>query len=195
MIANLVWSGIIVAVLLSWVFFAAWIWFRSSDRSSDEVAEFLTPVDLEKLQTLLDPVAESQLRREMPAAEFRKQQRKRILVCLEFLNRMCRNCAILVQWANTEIERDDEETLALAQAIQRDAVAARVYALAARYKLRLWLLLHLDAWRLLPTPSLADMREVSGISGVDTYDRLKTAVGCLFLQLQHHQFEEVLENL
>jgi len=195
MIINLVWGGIIFAVLASWVFFAAWIWFRSSDRTADEVAEFLTPVDLEKLETLLDPVAESHLRQDLTAVEFRKLQRKRIAVCVEYLGRMCHNAGILVQWANTEIERRNPETLALAQAIQRDAVAARVYALMARFKLRFWLLMHLESWRILPAPSLVDLREVSGIRGLENYDRLKTAVGCLFLQLQHGQFEEVLQNL
>jgi hypothetical protein len=61
--------------------------------------------------------------------------------------------------------------------------------------LRFWLLVRLDWWRVLPAPSLDDLREAGGIRGLESYDRLKTAASSLFLELGQGDFEELLHNL
>ncbi len=197
MIGNLllhfIWNVIIAAGFISCVAMAARIWFHFPDRTKDDVVDFLVHIDLEKAETLLDPIAENSLRRTLSPAEFRILQRKRIHLYIEFLQRMSHNAAILVQWGNLEAQRSHERTAQLAHELQQEAVKVRAYSLLALMKLRFWLLIRLGSWYMLPTPSLSELRGIYGIEGLDAYDRLKTVASSLFVG--HEKFEELLQNL
>jgi hypothetical protein len=52
-----------------------------------------------------------------------------------------------------------------------------------------------EAWRILPAPSLDDMRQVGGLKGLESYDRLKTAASFLFIEMGQGNFEELMANL
>ena len=195
MIAYVLWYLVITAGFVSCVVTVALIWFRFPDRTSEDVIDFLLPVDFDKAAELLDPQVEAGLRQQLSPAEFRRLQRKRIHHYVAFVKRMSHNSAVLVEWANREAQSQDPRQAELAGKLQQLGVEVRLYSLLTLLKLRFWLLLRLDWWRVLPAPSLDDLREAGGIRGLDSYDRLKTAASCLFLELGQRDFEELLHNL
>jgi hypothetical protein len=195
MMVTILWNLVISAGLLSCVMIAAWIWFHFPDRTAEDVVDFLLPVDLEKAETLLDANVETHLRCDLSRKAFRKLQRKRIHLYVAFVHRMAHNAAVLIDWANREAESGDEQAAMLARDIQQIAVEVRLYCLLTMLKLRLWLLIRLDSWLVLPAPSLYEVREVGVILGLESYDRLKTAASFLFLEMGQRNYEELLQNL
>jgi hypothetical protein len=195
MIVTILWNLMITAGFVSCMVIAAWIWFHFPDRTADDVVDFLLPVDLEKAETLLDAINETHLRCDLSCKDFRKLQRKRIHLYVAFVHRMAHNAAVLIDWANREVEGDDEQAALLARDLQQIAVEVRLYSLLTVIKLRLWLLLRLDSWQVLPAPCLYEVREVGGILGLESYDRLKTAASFLFLETGRRNFDELLQNL
>src|SRR5689334_22658250 len=166
-IVHYLWNFIIAIGVISCLAVALKVWFRFPDRTVDDVVDFLVPIDFERVESLLDPAFEWNLKTCLTAAEFRKVQRKRIHLYIEFLQRMTHNATILIQLGNREAEGRDAETVKLAEELQRQSVKVRVYTIAATLKLRLWLFLRVDVWHILPAPSLCDLREVYGIHGLE----------------------------
>jgi hypothetical protein len=195
MMTYILWYFMITAGFVGCAVVAAWTWFRFPERTAQDVVDFLLPVDMEKVEALLDPVAEGTLRRQLDREEFRQLQRKRIHLYLSFVKRMAHNASVLIDWANREAESNDEKMIQLAQELQQGAVEVRLYSLLTLLKLRFWLLLRVDSWRILPIPSLYDVRELGGIRGAQSYDRLKTTAGFLFLEMQQPNFEQLFQNL
>jgi hypothetical protein len=195
MMTYILWYFMITAGFVGCAVVAAWTWFRFPERTAQDVVDFLLPVDMEKVEALLDPVAEGTLRRQLDPEEFRQLQRKRIHLYLSFVKRMAHNASVLIDWANREAEGNDEKMIQLAQELQQGAVEVRLYSLLTLLQLRFWLLLRVDSWKVLPVPSLYDVRQLGGIQGAKSYDRLKTTAGFLFLEMQQPNFEQLFQNL
>jgi len=195
MMAIILWNIIITAGFISCVVVAYWIWFHFPDRTVDDVIDFLLPVDLEKAESLLDPHAESTLRTDLTRTEFRRLQRKRLHLYLALVRKMSHNASVLIEWSNQEAEGTDERTVQLAHELQQTGVEVRLYSLLAQAKLRFWLLIRLDSWKILPAPSLYELQEAGGIHGLETYERLKTTASFLFLEMGHRNLEELLHHL
>jgi len=195
MIASVLWYLVITAGLLASAASLYLIWFRFPERTVNDVADFLLPVDLEKAEELLDPQTEAVLRRELSPADFRKLQRKRIHHYMAVVRRMSHNAAVLVEWANREVKAGDKRKSQLAAELQQAGIELRLYCLLALVKLRFWLLIRVDSWRILPSPTLDDFREAGGIRGPETYDRLRSAASFLFIEMGQQNFEEFLHKL
>jgi hypothetical protein len=195
MIAIVLWNIVITAGFISCVVIAYWIWFHFPDRTVDDVVDFLLPVDLDKAESLLNPYAESALRSDLTRMEFRKLQRKRMHLYLTLVCKMAHNASVLIEWANREAEEADERTAQLAHDLQQRAVEVRLYSLLTMLKLRFWLLIRLDSWKMLPAPSLCELQETSGVHGLESYERLKTTASFLFLEMGQGNFDELLHNL
>jgi hypothetical protein len=195
MMTYVLWYLAITGGFVGCVVVAAWMWFHFPERTANDVVDFLLPVDMDKVEALLDPEAEGVLKRQLSRDEFRQLQRKRIHLYLSFVKRMAHNASVLIDWANREAEGNDERMIQLAQELQQGAVEVRLYSLMTLVKLRLWLLLRVDSWKLMPVPSLYDVRELGGIRGTESYDRLKTTAGFLFLEMQQPNFEQLFQNL
>jgi hypothetical protein len=209
--------GPVVVVLASMGLLALWTWFHFPDLNADEVVDFLQHIDLDKAQILLDPGVEFSLRIGMSPQEFRSLQRKRIHLYVEILKRMAHNSAVLVDLGNREVERCERiellhsmasnaplgelppmiarQTAEAAKNVQEEAIRVRIYSLATLLRLRFWIFIRLHSWSRLPSLSLCDARETCGIAGLQTYGRLKTAAGDLFLQLRSHRFDELAQSL
>jgi hypothetical protein len=195
MISYVIWNlfitaGFIAAALAIWL-----MWFRFPDRTIDDVTDYLLPVDFEKAESLLDPQTEAILRKELSPEEFRALQRKRIHHYLALVQRMAHNSAVLIEWANREARTATGQKLEMVTKLQQVGVEVRLYSLLALIKLRFWLLIRVESWRILPAPSLDDMRQVGGVKGLESYDRLKTAASFLFIEMGQGNFEELLQNL
>ncbi len=195
MIANFVWYLIITAGFIAAVVTMGLIWFRFPDRTIHDVADYLLPIDFEKAEALLDPETEAILRKELAPGEFRALQRKRIHHYLAVVQRMAHNSAVLIEWANREAETAAGQRLEIVSKLQQVGVEVRLYSLLAMMKLRFWLLIRLDSWWILPVPSLDNMRQVGGVRGLESYDRLKTAASFLFVEIGQGNFEALLQNL
>lgn len=195
MISYVLWyfiitAGFIAATLSVWM-----IWFRFPDRTINDVTDYLLPVDFEKAEGLLDPQTEAILRKELEPEEFRALQRKRMHHYLALVQRMAHNAAVLIEWANREARTASGQKLEMVTKLQQVGVEVRLYSLLALIKLRFWLLIRVESWRILPAPSLDDMRQVGGVKGLESYDRLKTAASFLFIEMGQGNFEELLQNL
>ena len=195
MISYVIWylfitAGFIAAALAIWL-----MWFRFPDRTIDDVTDYLLPVDFEKAEGLLDPQTEAILRKELSPEEFRALQRKRIHHYLALVQRMAHNAAVLIEWANREARTATGQKLEMVTKLQQVGVEVRLYSLFALIKLRFWLLIRVESWTILPAPSLDDMRQVGGVKGLESYDRLKTAASFLFIEMGRGHFEELLQNL
>lgn len=195
MISYVLWyliitAGFIAAGLSVWL-----MWFRFPDRTINDVTDFLLPVDFEKAEGLLDPQTEAILRKELEPGEFRALQRKRMHHYLALVQRMAHNAAVLIEWANREARTATGQKLEMVTKLQQVGVEVRLYSLLALIKLRFWLLIRVESWRILPAPSLDDMRQVAGVKGLESYDRLKTAASFLFIEMGQGNFEELLQNL
>src|SRR5215475_5093126 len=118
MMVNILWNLVISAGFLSCIVIAAWIWFHFPDRTADDVVDFLLPVDLEKAESLLDVSTETHLRCDLSRKEFRRLQRKRIHLYVAFVHRMAHNAAVLIDWANREVEGGDEHAAMIARDLQ-----------------------------------------------------------------------------
>jgi hypothetical protein len=195
MISYVLWyliitAGFVAAALAVWL-----MWFRFPDRTINDVTDYLLPVDFEKAEGLLDPQTEAILRKELTPEEFRALQRKRMHHYLALVQRMAHNAAVLIEWANREARTATGQKLEMVTKLQQVGVEVRLYSLFALIKLRFWLLIRVESWRILPAPSLDDMRQVGGVKGLDSYDRLKTAASFLFIEMGQGNFEELLQNL
>jgi len=195
MISYVIWNlfitaGFVAAALAIWL-----MWFRFPDRTIDDVTDYLLPVDFEKAESLLDPQTEAILRKELSPEEFRALQRKRIHHYLALVQRMAHNAAVLIEWANREARTATGQKLEMVTKLQQVGVEVRFYSLLALIKLRFWLLIRVESWTILPAPSLDDMRQVGGVKGLESYDRLKTAASFLFIEMGQGNFEELLQNL
>src|SRR5882724_1606139 len=195
MISYVLWYLIITAGFIAAAVAIGLIWFRFPDRTIHDVADYLLPIDFEKAEGLLDPQTEAILRKEMTPEEFRALQRKRIHHYLAIVQRMAHNSAVLIEWANREAETAVGQKLEMVTKLQQVGVEVRLYSLLALVKLRFWLLIRLDSWRILSAPNLDDMRQVGGVKGLESYDRLKTAASFLFMEIGQGNFEELLQNL
>jgi hypothetical protein len=195
MISYVLWyfiitAGFVAAALSVWM-----VWFRFPDRTVHDVTDYLLPVDFEKAEGLLDPQTEAILRKELEPEEFRSLQRKRMHHYLALVQRMAHNAAVLIEWANREARTSSGQKLEMVTKLQQVGVEVRLYSLLALIKLRFWLFIRVESWRILPAPSLIDMRQVGGVKGLESYDRLKTAASFLFIEMGQGNFEELLQNL
>ena len=154
-------------------------------RTIDDVKPYLRPTELEELEALLDPANETNFQLRLSSVEFRQLQRKRIHLMREYLLCMSHNALVLIEWGNMEWMGPgkradlDKDRRMLAQELVQAATEFRLYSLLALLKLKLWILLRLDAWPIIPSPKVSGLRKLAGIDAVRAYLRLKDAVSYL----------------
>ena len=192
MIANFITYAFVAAIVFSVLGVLVRIARRFPERTLHDLMPLLQPVHIEEVELLFDPGETAFLRANFSDREFRSLQRQRLYLAMEHLKRMAQNAAILAQWANHELSRSNPQTQELASELHREAVYVRVYALFARLKLNLWILLRLGPVGWLLTP---DFLRCVGISGLPAYGKLKRAAASLFLHFGHPALEQFVQNL
>src|SRR5260221_12822753 len=112
-------------------------------RTEREIIAYLREVDLESLKELLSLADEGYLRLNLSADEFRKEQRHRIAVTLEYYGRMTHNSRLVQQWSNTELRKSamtrNREVARASRELNNFCIEFRVHALITRMKLHAWL--------------------------------------------------------
>jgi hypothetical protein len=191
---SIVFTWLIVAWgAASCIYMLRCAWSRFPKRDVDDVIPFLYPVDISLAESLLDPATEFEFRWKLAPPQFRETQRKRMRLFLELTRRMAHNSRVLVEYADSEKNRQDPRRAALASALQEKAIEVRLYALVTGIKLRFWLLLRADI--LNATPVLAPLRTAGEIDGVQTYTALKVTAAAAFVELPPDELDSLTRNL
>jgi hypothetical protein len=171
----------------------AWSRFPKRDVDVDDVIPFLYPVDISLAESLLDPATEFEFRWKLGPPQFREAQRKRMRLFLELTRRMAHNSKVLVEYADSEKNRQDPRRAGLASTLQEKAIEVRLYSLLTGIKLRFWLLLRTDIWN--AKPVLAHLRTAGEIDGLQTYSALKVAAAAAFVQLPPDELDSLTRSL
>jgi hypothetical protein len=118
--------------------------YRFVRRPPSQVTAYLRVVDPQELAHLLDPVVERYLRLNLGRKQFRKEQRNRMWLAMEYLGRIHHNAVVMAEWSYYELKR----TRRTRSAEDRDAslellgacVPVRMCSLVLRARVSFWLL-------------------------------------------------------
>jgi hypothetical protein len=153
-----------------------------------EVTEFLRAGNPRKIFELLNPQFEDALRATLPRRAFLRQQKKSLLLVLEFLNCMSHSTRICIELADSELQREtdrhpgadgSEDYIEHSLDLHHAAVDFRLYCLAARLKARSWLIFRTQWWLPLAAPRLSQLREMRGLNFAASYNLFVRALADL----------------
>jgi hypothetical protein len=156
----------------------------------EDLPEFLQPLDLDKLQELLDPATEWELRRSLSKAEFKQVQRKRFWLYIQYLRKMTNNARVLIEFANETLDDSPPSVRANLVAIQQEAVSVRMYALVIAFKIHVLLFFRMQTYGW-----LFQLRGFSDLDGIESYERLKTNATQFFLSAPFGNIEQLVSSL
>lgn len=88
-------------------------------------------VDLRAFRNLMDPEEEEYLRRNLPAADFRRIQRQRLGAAVEYVKCAAFNAAALMRFAEAARHSPDPATVQAAVKLTDNAIRLRSYAFQA----------------------------------------------------------------
>jgi hypothetical protein len=167
----------LVAVAGLFIFESLYQWiYRFPDRTERQIIAYLREVDLESLKELLNLADEGYLRLNLSPAEFRKEQRHRIAVALEYYGRMAHNSRLVQQWSNTEMRKSamtrNREVARASRELNDFCIEFRVHALMTRMRLHAWLF-RIKALPFISIPFLAQARRIDSFDLVYSYERIK----------------------
>ena len=83
----------------------------------------------------------------------------------------------------------------MAHELIQAATEFRLYAVVARLKLKMWIVLRLDHWPVFPEPSVSRLKTLMGIDAIGSYHRLKAAAGSLSMSYGYEYHRQVIERL
>jgi hypothetical protein len=179
---------------LVYLLYLAWASGRVPKLVLADVIHFLYPVDPSLLASLLDPAADFELRWNLSPRCFREEQRRRMRIYRELLQRMAHNSAVLAEFDNAM--RGNSSLIAgPGSKLQEAAINVRIYCTFARGRLRMWLWLPPSAFRFIPAPGLARLRKAATLDGPKAYEELKTAAAEAFARLKPTELEALTHNL
>jgi hypothetical protein len=152
-----------------------WI-YRFPDRTVRQLISHLRPVNVEELQDLLNLADEGYLRLNLSPEAFRKEQRHRIGLTLEYYGRMAHNALLLQEWATSEVRRSlktrNREAASASRELNNICIEFRVHALITRLRLHGWLF-RTKALPFVSIPFLAGARRIDSFDLVYSYERIK----------------------
>lgn len=118
--------------------------YRFTRRPPGQVIAYLRAVAPADVGGLLDPVAEQYVRLNLTKAQFRKEQRNRMWLALEYIGRLSHNALIMAEWGYYELKRTrrtrsplDHET---ATELLSASVQVRMCGFVLRATMHVWLL-------------------------------------------------------
>jgi len=151
-------------------------------RTEKQIIACLREVELENLKDMLSLADEGYLRLNLSATEFRKEQRHRIAVTLEYYGRMAHNSRLVQQWANTEMRRSaqtrNRQVARASRELDNLCIEFRMHVFFTRLRLHAWLF-RIKAFPFISIPFLAEARRIDSFDLVYSYERIKQAAGKL----------------
>lgn len=190
----LIWLILAASVTeLIYLLYLAWASGRVPKLVLGDVVHFLYPVDRFLLASLLDPAADFELRWNLSPSRFREEQRRRMRIYRELLQRMSHNSAVLAEFDNA-VRGNNNFIAGPGSKLQEAAIKVRVYCTFSRGRLLLWLWFP-NAFGVLSPPKLARLRTAASLDGPKAYEELKTAAAEAFAQLKPAELEALTHNL
>jgi hypothetical protein len=154
-----------------------WI-YRFPDRTEKQIISYLREVKLEELKDLLNLADEGYLRLNLSPEAFRKEQRHRIGLTLEYYGRMAHNAQLLQEWAANELRKSwktrNREVIGTSRELNNVCIEFRTHALMTRIRLHLWLF-RTKALPFISIPFLAEARRIDSFDLIYSYERIKQA--------------------
>ena len=137
--------------------------YRFPNRTEDDIASFLPPIDVDELFHLVDPFTEVLLRQELGPEEFRREQFKRILLLQQYIRWMRDYAEVMQEWGEYGYDRRRHATEDGIKSRSLELIkACRHFRHGARYVQR-DLYIHFLKMRLFPArpaPMLSEMRKL-----------------------------------
>lgn len=156
--------------------------YRLTRRPPGQVIAYLRGVEPEELRQLLDPTAEQYLRLNLSKEQFRKEQRNRMWLALEYLGRLSHNALIMAEWGHYELRRtrrthSAEEREASLELIS-SSLQVRVCSFVLRATIHVWLV-RMTVLPFLPMPRIAGLVRMGSTDLLEFYQTMKYAAAQL----------------
>lgn len=174
--------------------------YRHSRRPPGEVIAYLRAVDLEEVEHLLDPAAEQFLRLNLTKEQFRKEQRNRMWLALEYLGRLSHNALVMAEWGYYELKRTHRTHIALdhktATELLNASIQVRMCSFALRATIHLWLM-RVAVMPFLRPPSVAGLMDAGSTDLLEFYQDMTNAALQLsqaYGDLYHEKMAQILQT-
>jgi|ERR1051326_1623765 hypothetical protein len=163
--------------LIIFEFLYQWV-YRFPERTDREVVPCLRDMNLNELKDLLNLAEEGYLRLNLSPEAFRKEQRHRIGLVLEYYGRMTHNAVLLQEWAANELRKSRKtrngEVNSVSTELNDICVEFRICTFFTKMRLRAWLF-RIKALPFISIPFLAEARRIDSFDLVYSYERIKQA--------------------
>jgi hypothetical protein len=173
--------------------------YRFTRRPPGQVIAYLRVVDPQEVGHLLDPVAEQYLRLNLTKEQFRKEQRNRMWLALEYLGRLSHNALIMAEWGFYEMKRTrrtrsaaDRETCT---ELLSASIQVRMCSFVLRTTIHLWLV-RMAVFPFLRPPSVAKLIDGGSTDLLEFYRTMRNAAAQLsqsYGDLYHEKMAEALQ--
>jgi len=173
--------------------------YRFTRRPPGQVIAYLRAVNIKELGHLLDPVAEQYLRLNLTKEQFRKEQRNRMWLALEYLRRLSHNALVMAEWGYYELKRtrrarivEDHET---ASKLLSSSIQVRMCSFALRATIHVWLV-RVAILPFLHPPSVAKLIDAGSTDLLGFYQTMTSTAAQLsqsYGDAYHHEMAEALQ--
>jgi len=194
-------TGLIVALLAILYFLLRVGWrrmYRFRNRTEYDVTPYLLRIDLNEFGDLVDVLTEEQLRYDLGAEEFRKEQISRLLLLQEYTRWMRRNADILQEWGEYGFGRrryaEEDGIKSCSLELVKSCKEFRYGARAVQLQLHLWFMrMKFFPWR--PAPMLSRARQIDSFDLLFAYQTIRIAAEYLSRAYGDDCYDELAEIL
>ncbi|HEY2499752.1 MAG TPA: hypothetical protein VGK24_22045 [Candidatus Angelobacter sp.] len=173
--------------------------YRFTRRPPGQVIAYLRAVDLRAVGHLLDPVAEQYLRLNLSKEQFRREQRNRMWLALEYLGRLSHNALVMAEWSYYELKRTGRTRIAADRELSTELLSASVQVRMCSFVLRATIHVWLVRVALLPflrPPSVARLIDAGSTDLLEFYRAMRNAAAQLsqcYGDVYHREMAEALQ--
>ena len=174
--------------------------YRFTRRPPGQVIAYLRAVSLEEVGHLLDPVAEQYLRLNLTEEQFRKEQRNRMWLALEYIGRLSHNALIMAERGNYELKRTrrtrNNEDRITSMDLLSASVQVRMCSLVLRATIHVWLV-RVALLPFLSVPNVAKLIDAGSTDLLEFYRAMRDAAAQLsqsYGDLYHEKMAETLQR-
>lgn len=173
--------------------------YRHSRRPPGQVIDYLRAVDSWDVDNLLDPMAERYLRLNLTKEQFRKEQRNRMWLALEYLGRLSHNARIMAEWGYYELNRTRRTHIPQDRDTSTELLSAsaqvRICSFVLRATIHVWLV-RMAVLSFLRPPSFARLIDAGSTDVLEFYKNMTSAAVQLsqsYGDAYHREMAEALQ--
>ena len=172
--------------------------YRFTRRPPGQVTAYLRAVSLEEVGNLLDPLVEQYLRLNLTKEQFRKEQRNRMWLALEYLGRLSHNALVIAEWGYYELRRTQRTRIAadreLSTKLLNASVQVRMCSFVLRATINVWLV-RVALLPFLRPPSVAKLIDAGSTDLLEFYQTMRNAAAQLSQSYGDAYHQEMVEAL